>query len=87
MRFLFTKSSKEIKLKGYSQINSFNIDTNLCNNIFRKNDTKIYLKHKAFLNLKLLDANLDKIVADQELSELSKKLKESEETIELLLKD
>ena len=36
------------------------------------------------LNLKLLDANLDKIVADQELS---KKLKESEETIELLLKD
>lgn len=41
----------------------------------------------ACLNLKLLDANLDKIVADQELSELSKKLKESEETIELLLKD
>lgn len=39
------------------------------------------------LNLKLFDANLDKIVADQELSELSKKLKESEETIELLLKD
>ena len=59
MRFLFTKSSKEIKLKGYSQINSFNIDTNLCNNIFRKNDTKIYLKHKAFLNLKLLESSVN----------------------------
>ena len=59
LRFLFTKSSKVIKLKGYSQINSFNIDTNLCNNIFRKNETKIYLKHKASLNLKLLESSVN----------------------------